>query len=398
MAKQIKVLVLALLFVPAYVLAQSSDITFKGYLTKADTVTRASQLSVFFDKLKTLETDTAHQVVNILHVGDSHIQADILTAVIREAFQQRFGNAGRGLIFPLRVARTNGSASFRSTSASDWTSQSVRKRDRQFEPGISGISLMNDRGFNLGIELSDSDGAGGAAANSVELICRRDSIDPRFFLTDENNGRQYPFSQSDAACFRAVLPKPTDHFFISSDGGALLDGLVLANGRRGVRYHVTGINGAHFADFNASPVFFKEMKYLSPDLVIISLGTNEGANPHASADAVKAEVEELIANIRAQGIVAPVLLLTPFDNYYRRRHFNTHLAQVRQGIIEAAAEKGLPYLDMYHITGGYGSAAQWRAKGMLGADRVHYTVPGYQLQGRMIFEGLINSYESYAGH
>src|ERR1043166_9448328 len=52
----------------------------------------------FYEKLYELQS-TATGLVNIAHIGDSHIQADFFTGVVRQHFHLDFGNAGRGLIF-----------------------------------------------------------------------------------------------------------------------------------------------------------------------------------------------------------------------------------------------------------------------------------------------------------
>src|SRR5207302_10691280 len=38
--------------------------------------------------------------VRIMHFGDSHVAADVLTAAIRHRFQQDFGDGGAGFIVP----------------------------------------------------------------------------------------------------------------------------------------------------------------------------------------------------------------------------------------------------------------------------------------------------------
>jgi len=68
---------------------------------------------------------------------------------------------------------------------------------------------------------------------------------------------------------------------------------------------------------------------------------------------------------------------------------------VRNGLLAAAEKNNIACMDMYDISGGYGSAAEWRRRGLITADRIHYTVQGYTLQGKMIYNTLINSYSKY---
>ena len=45
--------------------------------------------------------------LTIVHIGDSHLQADMATARIRDIIADRIGSRGRGLILPFRAAGTN---------------------------------------------------------------------------------------------------------------------------------------------------------------------------------------------------------------------------------------------------------------------------------------------------
>ncbi|MBV5342070.1 hypothetical protein JZU68_00060, partial [bacterium] len=82
----------------------------------------------------------------------------------------------------------------------------------------------------------------------------------------------------------------TDKVEVQSVGNLIIDGVVLGNESKGIQYHVVGINGAHYADYNNSPVFFAEMPLLQPDIIFISLGTNEGVNSRVSEQTVVDEV------------------------------------------------------------------------------------------------------------
>ena len=72
-------------------------------------ISNAGCLEPFYQKLVELKGNSSG-VINILHIGDSHIQADYLTKTTRTLLQQEFGNAGLGLSFPGRIARTNESS------------------------------------------------------------------------------------------------------------------------------------------------------------------------------------------------------------------------------------------------------------------------------------------------
>lgn len=108
--------------------------------TQALHIYNAESLVPFFEKLYALEAGT-QQKVRIAHVGDSHIQADFLTGRIREHFHHDFGNGGRGLIFPYKLAGTNGPLDFKITSTATWESKRNVFPNRPMDIGISGITL-----------------------------------------------------------------------------------------------------------------------------------------------------------------------------------------------------------------------------------------------------------------
>jgi len=396
--RQIKFWILLSLIVFAHGLlpAQTKSLSSYSFVKlKADSVSNATYLSDFYSKLEKLEQDKSG-VLNIVHIGDSHIQADFLTSEIRQLFQRDFGNAGRGLVFPLRVAKTNGAMDARSSSTNLWKKVFVRSLNRSSEPGLSGVSIRRADGSKAAIDINTKDHDGlDYSFDEMDLICRNDSAPFDLTVSDEANGISKTIQIGQDTLYHIKLGKLTHHVNISYDADALLDGFVLKNGNAGVAYHVIGVNGAHFADYNKSPVFYQELPVLNPDLVIISLGTNEAVSYRATKDMMKKEVEKTLTVLRLNHIYAPVLLLIPFDNYYRRKSFNRYMRTVNAGLIEAAHEYGLPYVDAYGITGGYGSAAQWRRLGMLRPDRIHYMAAGYQLQAKLIYQGIMNSYQKY---
>src|SRR5688572_4765344 len=73
----------------------------------------------FFEELY-LQKNLNDRIVNIIHIGDSHIQGDYLTAIVRRNLQKEFGNAGRGLLVPARVAGSNDAFNAIIRSQSKW--------------------------------------------------------------------------------------------------------------------------------------------------------------------------------------------------------------------------------------------------------------------------------------
>ncbi|WP_100074335.1 GDSL-type esterase/lipase family protein [Chryseobacterium camelliae] len=103
---------------------------------QAQEIENSEVLKPFTEKLK------QNTVSTILFMGDSHIQADWLTSYLRKKFQDRYGNAGRGLVFPYHVANTNGAEDFESASNQAWETFRLVHEQKLFpEMGASGFVI-----------------------------------------------------------------------------------------------------------------------------------------------------------------------------------------------------------------------------------------------------------------
>src|SRR5436190_12349269 len=57
-------------------------------------------LSGFFKALSEVKSGRRIEPVRVMHFGDSHVAADVLTAEIRRSLQGEFGYGGAGFIVP----------------------------------------------------------------------------------------------------------------------------------------------------------------------------------------------------------------------------------------------------------------------------------------------------------
>ena len=99
-----------------------------------------SSLSGVFDKLYDLET-LKQGKVNIVHIGDSHIQAGFFTGVIKQSLQEVFGDGGIGFSFPYGLIRTNGPREVKYATNAQWSCVTNIKKQNEVEVGLSGRSL-----------------------------------------------------------------------------------------------------------------------------------------------------------------------------------------------------------------------------------------------------------------
>lgn len=80
---------------------------------------------------KASNADSLNQVVRVLHLGDSQVEADRITSVLRKHFQQLYGGSGPGFVMPIDPLRINANVSV--ANSGNWTlSYSYKTEDYPF--------------------------------------------------------------------------------------------------------------------------------------------------------------------------------------------------------------------------------------------------------------------------
>ncbi|MDZ4120969.1 MAG: hypothetical protein U1C33_01015, partial [Candidatus Cloacimonadaceae bacterium] len=258
-----------------YLLLDSSDYLEKYRLVNHDKneIKNASKaLEDFYRKLLELRNGVRDRVV-IFQIGDSHIQSGYFSGAARTSLQKYYGNAGRGLVFPWRLAGTNQPDDIRISSLSQWNRTNTEK-------GICGYGLWTKRAGNLSIRTNNFFGLDNSF-NKITLITKEkeNSYDWRM-----NNFEETPFieihSFADQAIYQllwntAVREIDLQYKAEDPEDVANLYGIILEQNQPGLLYHSVGVNGATFGKFSAIDDFFSQIKLLNPDLIVISLGTND---------------------------------------------------------------------------------------------------------------------------
>lgn len=360
-------------------------------------------LSHFYDKLYQLKK-TRQGTVNILHIGDSHIQADFLTQAARTQFQQEFGNAGRGFVFPGRVGRTNEAPSIYSSSKAAWDSKRIIYTQEPTPIGLGAMTITTLQAqANLLIRTHPVDNLT-YSFNRITLLYQKDEASFHLALKDSTGAElayagAYTVEEDNVS--RIVLSCALNQIELvtlqsqETQTRFSLYGLVLENGEPGILYHATGGNGAKVKHYLDAALFADQSKVIQPDLIIISLGTNE-AIEHPYVDPQVAHyLDQLITQLSPANPQAQILLTTPMDFYKKKTRRNPGVEQVRNAIVGYADSHNRPYWDLFTVGGGKNSADLWKKNGLLQPDGIHFTKAGYHLQGQLLYEALIKGYHEY---
>lgn len=357
--------------------------------------------------------------VSIVMIGDSHIQADMSSGTTRELLQYDFGNAGRGLISPLKMSGTNEPTDYTFQGAGSWIPAKLMSSSWRQTVGFTGCSVR-------------------PASSSSELTIatsERDDWNPFSSVTIFHSGRftvkSITGADGEPLQFRAIPSRDYTQILLQSQqtrvtiqfasaGDLTVFGASLSGDRPGVFYHSIGNNGAAYETYNRIGNVGAGIAPLNPSLVIISLGTNEAFGRLDTASFTRA-IDRLVSNIRAANPQALILLTTPMEcqrsvttskkvrvaggktRKGRRRRARTvtrttrsyavnhNIAPLRQAILDYGSRNGVAVYDWYDVAGGQGASSTWVAHNLFAKDRVHHTRAAYNIEGRLLYEALLDA-------
>ncbi|MCC8171713.1 MAG: GDSL-type esterase/lipase family protein [Parabacteroides sp.] len=369
----------------------------------------ARALEPFYRQLAALRQgkDT---VISVVHLGDSHIQCGFLTGHVMRLFHRDFGNAGRGLIVPLKLTRTNEPDDYfiRST-VTDWLKGRCIQAEPKCPVGIGGIGIRTEaRKINMEVIIARNNGAG-YGFNQAVLFRDREAT-PLIATGVPANGVKTVTGRrpvcADVVCDTVRFDRLTDTLLLRSHMlparyNNLYYGLNLTNGAPGVLYHSIGVNGAMFVNYTDS-AYVKQLALLEPSLLIVSMGTNETFGRRFNASEFKGQVARLVGLLRTY-LPNTVLVLTTPPECFQRKSVNKKPVYQRNpntgtaagAIAGLAAEEGIPCWDLYRMTGGQGSSGKWLEAGLFGRDRIHFTKEAYREQGKLLYRALVKGYNGF---
>ena len=390
-----------------------------------------NSMSAFINELNDLYNgkDT---VINIVHLGDSHIQAGFLSGRTMRLLQNAFGNAGRGWIAPFKLSKVNEPVDyFISSNIKEWIAGRCIQTKPKCPWGIGGIGIQTEAG-NIDFKLSIAPNNGAGYGFNKILLYRDYNAAPMAPLTDKDSTTMLSWghhiyenivvdtfmmaSLNDTFSIRSVdlttyyieneMPFADEESAITTNsrqGNTITKnpntyyGFMLTNSSPGVLYHSIGVNGAKFKDYT-SREYVRQLSLLKPSLLIISLGTNESFGRNFSKTEFETQVDSFVRLVHEEIPGVTLLITTPVESYkhvYRnkKRYYerNINVAKVTDVITTYAKKEGIAYWDLYSIAGGDNSCKKWFDAKMFGRDRIHFSRVGYEEQGTLLYKAILRS-------
>lgn len=358
-------------------------------------------MTPFYRALDELARHPRH--VRIAVFGDSFIEADILTADLRNLLQSRYGGCGVG--FVTITSMTNG---FRPTvhhSFGGWQSHSITDStyfDRR-KQGISGHYFIPRPGAY--VELR------GQTKYASHLdTCRQASI---FFFSKgdvtltvnvnskEKQTRTFP-ATDDLQEMQVDGRIGSVRWTVDEADSTLFYGLAM-DGAEGIILDNFSLRGSSGLSLRTIPVWMmREFNEQRPyDLIILQYGLNVATERGRNYDKYRDGMQTTIAHLKKAFPQSGLLIVSVGDRGYKTEDGTLrtmpgikNLVRYQQNL---AADNGIAFWNLYEAMGGEGSMAKLvHAKpSMANYDYTHINFRGGKQLAGLLFEALVYGKEQY---
>ena len=336
--------------------------------------------------------------VSILHMGDSHIQPDILPGVLRQRFQELLGQGGRGLMFPFSTAKTYSSVAYSSSHQGAWSASRSIEPLPKYTLGVCGATCRtNDSAAGFSIRFSETVPS---HYNTLKIFCKKSPYSYAIAIQTDEGEEVYradiegdtlpnieinnlpPLQNGFSLRVQKTSPLQEEFEFYGMSLESSLPG--------GAIIHSAGIGGARFNAPLYQKLFMTHLPILEPDLVILDYGTNDYIYEDRIKPELESEIVQIIRNIRSVSPQSNILLTTTQDMMRKGQKLEAGV-QFSDLIRKIARAENCALYDWYWISGGNNTITKWVNSGLAQQDMIHLTKKGYKLKGELMFEAFLRT-------
>ena len=350
-----------------------------------------------------------HGQVEVLHYGDSQIEGDRISGVLRNAWQNRWGGHGPGLQAAVPLVQ---SFAVRQSHTGRW--------ERHTRYGRRDTTDLDERYGMLACYAEIPDSPMGFHCLSIEPEPRSHAQFGRW------DGIRLWHDTIRQDCLVFADGQPCDTLRMGTPPGAIVvqppvrdstsqtfapselcfDGAPprifgIEPMGHGVQWHgvpMRGSSGTLFRKLERAH-FTQQLKTLSPDLVVLQYGGNMVPYCKEQADAERysgwfSSQIRLFHNILPE---AAILVIGPSDMSEKQAMDWTTfplLPAIRDALKQAAMDNGAAYWDLFEVMGGPGSMPAWVSSEppLAGPDHVHFTPLGAKRVGTLLDRAFLSAY------
>lgn len=364
---------------------------------------------LYFDTLfAQLEKAQAEgKVYRIMHYGDSQIEMDRISSVLRQQLQEFFGGSGPSMIPAIQTVPTIS------------VSQQYANIDRHALIGDASLRISNGR-YGVLTQVGNVAGESSISfsqSNHSHALEKVKQISKVSVLLGHNSQGFTASLRCDtiktesktlAACDSIsvvswLLPDNVKRGTIHFSGNAEIYGVML-DGNSGIALDNVALRGCSGTIFTRIDEKLLRQSYdmLGVRMIILQFGGNRmpGITSTAQIGAYAKELEKQIQYLKGIVPQATLLFIGPSDmgkSYNGKMGTWKGLPELNDSLKAMTLRNDVAYWDMFHVMGGEGSMAQWvkHQPALAGPDYIHFTFTGAQEIGTQLAKSFTTYYDFY---
>ena len=341
-------------------------------------------MAAFYAALDSAST----QPVRVVHYGDSQIEEDRITNVLRERWQKQYGGGGVGLLPLHQTIPTRTIRQWLSINGAVQTAQQGPKRYLVY--GLRSMRLADSDDYGVMGQVAVMDST--LVEGSEDIVMNIEPIDKKRKPHNYFNRVRVLTSSPDSLL---VLPDTTTHYQLHLQGKKNVYGVSLETPTGVIVDNIPmrGCSGNIFTKIDSTQLsdFYRET---NTRLIILQFGGNmipQTENPSTISGYVRSTLRQQIRYIRACAPQASILFIGPSDMSTRiDGEMTTYplVPYMDKLLKKMAEEEQIAYWSMYDAMGGKNSMVHWVEVGLAGSDYVHFTRAGANNIGKKLYNWI----------
>lgn len=357
---------------------------------KRNVIDLADNLDPFFSRMANMTLFPDKGPLKIVQLGDSHIQMGHFSGGIESELRTMGYNVVNSAFwFPYAMTGGYNPVGVRFEANGPWRGEKMVGSETETRFGLTGHALIVDS----------------SGAQTPTLKIQLPAVSDRLEILIETNAGWNFAGDSSKVKEKRISDKLTlvTIHFDKSKRNAVVHICSPKNdsrplrilGFRGVkddpepqiRFESYGSSGGKYRDYvNKCTYFAEDLAHTKPDLLIISLGTNDAFGDYTQDDYL-ALVTGFVRSVRDILPNVSILLTSQPDTYYKEQRPASDLV-VHRVLMRVAEEEKCALWELSSVMGGDGSILCWYREGLAGDDLLHFTPKGYVFQAKLLVEAM----------
>ena len=365
---------------------QVTDETFNPEKNEIDSLMHSHAMKPVYLELNLLK-EHKKESFTIMHMGDSHIEIGQFSGQIKKELIEEYGKGEIGWEFPYQLFNPQSMKVFPLETKGNWKRASIKQGKTSIPLGVTGLAFyledsLGELHFDKRIKdepITKIEFLHYLGENGFQFTCQGAKIETRNV-------------SAHTGITALTFEKPIDEVVVKFDSKTkpIIYALRMnTTPSHGITYHKFGVAGSTLDQFmNNTELFHEQLAYVKPELLIISLGTNDSYIDSLNVPRITKQLAAFVKQIHLTVPNTTVLFTTAPDTKYQNRR-PQRITEINTIIRnQVMADPSLVLWDLNHIMGGDNSMEEWCKRLYVNSDSLHFNPRGYRLQGELFMNAF----------